>query len=274
MSGINEIRAVARREHRAEQTRTEAEAAWRSAWWDTTMALAGAGREGVLVLLRAAAEELGQSVGYLRQRRLTGAHVDPDLEVRIIKTLPPRASRAWAQAGRRIDQAAADELLANERDQVSVREQTRRMGTQPPSWQREDERTATPEQIQRAVAERPDEVARALGSAPPRAQREFNRAREEGARDRLAAAGQPGNFPERSDGEIAYGQATTDLRRARELVNSARLHLADAALDDELRDDLLAQVDRIEIATRALRQGLSGEIDRELLALLNEGGAA
>ena len=80
MNVIDNVRATARREHAAEHTREEAEAAWRAAWWDTTLAL-GAIPKGQRKLTgeaqRAVTEELGHSSGYLSTRATAGPAVHP-----------------------------------------------------------------------------------------------------------------------------------------------------------------------------------------------------
>jgi hypothetical protein len=142
-------------ERDAEGSRAEAEAAWRAAWWRTTMALGvPTYRPDVTRALDEAERVLGQSRGYISDRRSTGV-VFGDLSIEQVQALPPRLSMVWAtqHAGQRAGSDVLAEVRQAETDGVSLREFAAR-------YKQTFERPTT-EQIVEAVRSSP-EAARAI----------------------------------------------------------------------------------------------------------------
>jgi hypothetical protein len=149
------VKLAAECERDAEGSRAEAEAAWRAAWWRTTMALGvPTYRPDVTRALNEAEQILGQSRGYLGDRRATGV-VFSDLSIDEVQALPPRLSMVWAaqHAGQRAGADALAEVQNAETDGVSLREFAAR-------YKQTFERPTT-EQIVEAIRSDP-EVAQAI----------------------------------------------------------------------------------------------------------------
>jgi hypothetical protein len=142
---------AAREERLAERTREDAEANWRTAWWRTTMALAQAGpdRSAVSAAFDTAERILGQDRSYLSTRRIVGQKLIY-LKVDQLAALPPRLTIEYIRSGGDPD-STVTYITAAEREGVSLRELSVRLGSQVPSWERQDERTATDEQVREAL---------------------------------------------------------------------------------------------------------------------------
>jgi hypothetical protein len=268
---IDEVRELAGREHNAESIRNQANAQWRAAWWDLTMALADvSGAEEIRLAISIAAEELGQSRKWLQSRRSVGQRVDlAGLETDVIRTLPPRLTVQWQGA---ID---ADALLAAERDGVSIRDLAREQGTQVPSWQREGERTVTPEQRTAIAHEeivRNPEIIKGVLASNPDLERVVVRESQERAVERMRDAGvRPNRELELERLSTAALTAVSYMQAAqRNLQASARV-IRDAGLESEDRTVLQGYHDSVEQLLRAFGQALSGDIDAELAALVAQG---
>jgi preprotein translocase subunit SecD len=277
---INRVRELADREHMAETIRNRADANWRAAWWDLTLALSDvAGGDGqVKAAVRAAAEELGQSTKWLYRRRETGLRVNLDqLEGDKIHRLPPRLAVEWTGP---IDAEAADTLLAAEQNGVSIRDLAREQGTQPTSWQREGERTVpepTPERRQEIAREemtRNPTIIRDVLRDDPAVRRTVQVQQNEDARRHLHDAGIRPNT-ELAREEAAFGgviEAMSAMLAAQRNLQIAIRGVRKATLETEDRRLLLSYHDTTERLLKAFGQSLTGDIDAELVDLL-EGGS-
>jgi hypothetical protein len=273
---INRVRELAGREHMAETIRDRADANWRAAWWDLTLALSDvpAGDGDVTRAVTVAAKELGQTTKWLRRRRETGLRVDlSQLEGEKIHRLPPRLSVEWAGP---IDGDAADALLAAERDGVSLRDLARQQGTQPVSWQREAERAGpTPAQRQEIAREeiaRDPEIIKAVLREQPEVEREV--VRDAGVRgvERMRAAGiRPNEELDREEESTFPAITAVSLMQGVQRNLRAAIHaIRDATLDPEDQAILLGYHDSTERLLRAFGQALTGDIDAELARLLEQ----
>ena len=94
------IEQAARAEHAAELTRDQAEAAWRRAWWHTTMKLAEPHRgdkKAIIAAIDTAEAILGHARGSLANRRRAGMRFT-HLKMAQIETLPPSLAMEYAKA--------------------------------------------------------------------------------------------------------------------------------------------------------------------------------
>lgn len=291
------IRDVARRERAAEQTREEADAAWRAAWWATTLALAAI--EGQRETARAFAEvadELGYKTHkYLSHRKATGRRVEVDhLLKAVIHSLPPRLSVVFAsEAGHRIDAQAAEVLLQAERDGVSLREFAKQLDAMPVSWENAEDRAAREraeqdtrdaehaaelervrEEARRgALAEAtPDELGEEYANRPTADKTQFHRASAGASANRLRSEGITPPADRKRDQDGAFITARHELSKAVVAVHSAFDQLVENDLDTEQRGALTGDLDRLNRWTDLIRERLrGGSIDEELAALLRAG---
>ena len=121
------IQRLAQLEAEAEQNKTKAEATWRKAWWETTLALGQiTDRHAISEAQKLVAEVTGTSLRWIQDRTRTGRKLDPTLK--IIRTLPPRITMECVRKGVRIDNAMIDAMLEAERDGVSLREFSASLG--------------------------------------------------------------------------------------------------------------------------------------------------
>jgi len=261
---MNQIERAAAAERAAEQTRTNAETAWRAAWWGTTVALASvpeADKPAVTAAYDAAEQILGQSRSNLAARRRTGLKLsDLGLEAKII--LPPRLTMEYVKANG--DPGKAAQVLADaEARDVSLRDFAAELGTQSPAWQREGERT--PDSVVGNWT--PEQRAEALNKllADENALEAAGLVREED----LAAVGEHG-YDVRFAGHQARGDVwddenncyvAADSDRAREIqIEVAKTLIKDPAIADAVADDpeagghALAALDRSHERFRADRQ--------------------
>lgn len=283
---INKVRELASREHLAEGIRNRAEASWRIAWWDTTLALAAVesvpGGDGAVgEALAAAADVLGQSRRWMGARRFTGLRVDLALTLKEqskIKTVPPRLAVEYARSNQVIDEAAVDALLAAERDGVSIRDLAREQGTQPTSWQREGERTVpepTPERRQEIARE---EIARDPGIVKGvlAGNRDLEREVVQDANvrgvQRMRDAGiRPNEELDAEEQPFASAVSATALMQGvQRNLRAAIIAVRDVRLEPEDQALLLSYRDTTERLLTAFGQSLTGDIDAELARLLNE----
>lgn len=148
------IEQAARREQAAERNRAQAEAAWRQAWWQTTLTLgevAESDRAGVTAVLDTAQAILGQSRGWLSNRRMTG-RLFATLPPGYVHQLPPRLAIAYCQAhGDPVNAVAA--LRDAEQRGLSLRDFSAELGTQPKSWLREGEQHQRPVTVEQLRAQ-------------------------------------------------------------------------------------------------------------------------
>jgi hypothetical protein len=156
------ISSVAQCERDAEHNRSNAEAAWRAAWWRTTVALAQPAPRSAeaSAVLDEAQAILGQSRGYLSDRRGTGNVFGGDLYVDHIQRMAPRLAMVWAaaHAGQKADPSDINEIIAAEDEGVSLRDFAARFGQR-------FERPATP-----SARPTPDQIVEAVRSDPAAAE--------------------------------------------------------------------------------------------------------
>jgi len=147
---------AARAEKRAENDRTAADAAWRAAWWKTTMALAklpATPRTELSQALREVDAVLGQSTAWLSKRRATGKAfvVLKDNE---LSTLPPRKAIEVVVAKVPVTDEVVEMLRESERNEETLRDFSARLtGT---SWS-----VGSDEEIEKALVSKP-ELARKI----------------------------------------------------------------------------------------------------------------
>jgi uncharacterized protein (DUF2267 family) len=270
---IDEVRELAGREHNAESIRNQADATWRAAWWDLTMALADveSGDGQVKLAVEVAAEELGQSTHWLRSRRGAGQRVSlAGLATNVIRTLPPRLTVQWKGA---IDAKA---ILAAERDGVSIRDLAREQGAQVPSWQREGERDGpTPEQRREIAHEeiaRDPEIIKAVLRDQPDVEREVVRESQQRAVERMRDAGiRPNRELDHARMSTAAIAAVSHMQAVQRSLQDAVRAIRDIGLEPEDRVVLQGYHDSAEQLLRAFGQALSGDVDAELAALVAQG---
>jgi hypothetical protein len=137
---MSRIVEVAHAERQAKRSLDEAAAAWRSAWWRTTFALAEPTTpETAQQVLAAAGHVLGHSTRYLGQRRQLGIRLGR-YPLTDIEDLPPRHAMVYIVSAK-ADPARIREVLTDaQARELSIRDFARELGAQPASWQREDER--------------------------------------------------------------------------------------------------------------------------------------
>ena len=127
------IEQAARAELAAEHDRDRAEAAWRRAWWVTTMALAGpreGDRKAISAALDAAEAILGQHRTYLSRRRRAGQHFIK-IGVDQLAGWPPALAMIYADS-RGNPAWAGGALAIAERQGLSLREFSAQVGVTPP----------------------------------------------------------------------------------------------------------------------------------------------
>ncbi len=165
-SPVTTIEQAARREHAAERNRAQAEAVWRQAWWQTTLALATPAetdRSAITATLDTAQRILGQSRGWLSRRRKTGMQF-AKLRRGDIDQLPPRLAIAYCEAhGDPVRAVAA--LRDAEARGASLRDFAAELGIQPKSWLREGEQSQRPVTAEQLTARPPAEQAAVIRRA-------------------------------------------------------------------------------------------------------------
>lgn len=158
---ITPIEKAARQEQAAEKHRAQAEAAWRAAWWQTTLALGAppdSDRQQVTSALDTAQRILGQSRSWLGSRRRTGRMLLTAAPAAAVHQLPPRLAIAYFDA--RADPVHAVRVLRDaEARQLSLRDFAAELGVQPQSWLREGEQGQRPVTAGQLRARPPSEQA-------------------------------------------------------------------------------------------------------------------
>lgn len=274
------IEEAAAAERAAEQTRKQAEATWRAAWWETTLALAEPDRKGeVSRVLDEAAVILGQSRGYLLSRRETGRDF-VDLEVDEIKMLPPRLAIAWSKEhGKPIDAEAAGMLRQADQDGTSLREFIANLGAVPPSTgaERFERPKPTVEQVREAMA---DPVVRREVMADPDTRQAASDAITEQytARStsdpRNALADSEGEQRrEQSEREAAMFDLRDSLNRAAGLMRLALRQAIDLSLEDGERRFVQPAAQEVIEQGGNWQAFITGQSVDAFLASLSEGEA-
>jgi hypothetical protein len=266
----HDIETAALQEAAAEQTRATAEAAWRRAWWETTLALAEPAepdKRAVMDALDTAQRILGQSRSWLARRRAAGRHFSI-LEDAQIWALPPRLAVEYTDAHG--DPAQAVEYLtAAEAQGASLRDVAADLGTQPKSWLREneqDQRPVTAEQIRAALADQAlaDEVFRLgpdAGDATRAARRATEQAYANSARE-MAERRERAERDEQAERNartgLRYLDVEDDLVKAKRLLANAAKIVAVVNWTDEEREFLAHDIAQVRAALGLLEAALSG----------------
>jgi hypothetical protein len=154
---IQQIREVAAVEHAAEETRENAQAQWREAWWNTTLVLAAVedDRRTLNVAYTEAMGNLGVTRSYLSTRRRVGKKllsIGPER----LRTLPPRLALAWVVDCRREADGAYEALREAQEHETSLRDFIKQHGGTPMSTGKERFRNTdgvTPSQREQIVLE-------------------------------------------------------------------------------------------------------------------------
>ena len=245
----------------------------------------------------------------------------------------------YVKAGQPVTDETVTDRLTAERDEVSLRDFARDLGTQPKSWQREDERSTEPtpeqreaiiaaereqweaeqateaaererreaaEREQRETAERerlaaerervehdpevvqrvidkapPEKIAKAFGDRPdvrktvarnPRVVREFDRDRQETAKDHLRRHGITPSSDTPKDETGAWIDARAEIVKASMAVRTAFGLLVDVDLDPEIQARLIEDQTRLARWVELFGERVRGEsIDEELRNLMESG---
>ena len=158
---MSNVERLARREKAAEVAKGKADAAWREAWWATTMALGEVtGRQAIGDAQRLVREVTGQSDGYVKDRTRVGRALG-----RLETTgAPPRMAMEVVRSGVDVTQDVIEEMIQAERDGVSLREFTEQITGN--AWADTPE-GASEATIERIVHAQPVAVARAVVQHPP-----------------------------------------------------------------------------------------------------------
>lgn len=158
---MTDIARLAVREKAAEAAKGKADAAWRAAWWATTLALGEVtGRQAIGDAQRLVREVTGQSKTWVQERARAG-RLFASLET---GGAPPRMAVEVARAGVIVTQDVVDSMIEAEQDGVSLREFTAQITGSAWSDTPEGASEAT---IERIVAAHPGPVARAVIHHPP-----------------------------------------------------------------------------------------------------------
>lgn len=154
---------LARAEKAATEAQETAQADYRQAWWNLTLAMAEAATPSEVY--DEVAPILGLSRSYLSSRRKLAQQVSADvIESGEVYTLPPRKALAWIQAkAGPINHGAVERLRQFEEEGVSLRAMAQELGHNIPSWQNAAQRDAelaaarnaqlTPEIVAKALRE-------------------------------------------------------------------------------------------------------------------------
>jgi hypothetical protein len=284
---LDRIGVAARKELQAAWSKEEAESAWRSAWWETTLALAEPERRpDIAAALDEAGRILKQARDYLHKRRQVGRTF---LEVNLqeTRTLPPTLSMEYALAGGSPEDALATIRSAEQR-KLSMREFIAELQHRPvpqgagheagPDMVAEAVAGLSPERKAEVVAgaledeEVADRVVRdrqaraSLAKAETKAERE----REGTARERYSLA-EPRSDQIGANADLQY--ALTKARSAFEDAAEAADKLAAYGWPDNSREQGAALVQRALAAGEAVKAKLEGrDLDEELAALLDSNG--
>jgi hypothetical protein len=280
------IEQAARREQAAERNRAQAEAAWRQAWWQTTLTLgevAESDRAEVTAVLDTAQAILGQSRGWLSNRRMTG-RLFATLPPGFVHQLPPRLAVAYCQSHGDPSQAVTALRDAEARG-LSLRDFAAELGTQPKSWLREGEqhqRPVTVEQLRAQPAAAQAALIRQALDDPAVASRVFTAPRpalpasppssfpsapalDDGPHPHRPAA-QPVPDPGLPDVLHLLGDARTGIEQA------FRLSVLKGLVGDE---QVLAALSAVEAEAGFLRKYLTGAaVDEAITQIMSDGAGA
>jgi hypothetical protein len=159
MTGITQ---AALAERNAENTRNQALATWRAAWWETTMVLSAVPNESARAAINQAGVILGHSNRYLGQRRLLGQRL-ARYALTEVRGLPPRLAMLYILSVK-ADPARIHEVLEDaQKRNLSLRDLARELGSQPDSWKRQGERNPAHYQTEAgAVISALDNLAKAV----------------------------------------------------------------------------------------------------------------
>jgi hypothetical protein len=263
------IEQAARSEQAAERNRSQAEAVWRRAWWQTTLALGVPDSAGeVTIALDIAERILGQSRSWLASRRRTGRAFST-LPRGQVDALPPRLAIAYTEAHGNPDKAVAVLRDAESRG-LSLRDFAAAMGTQPKSWLREGEQAARPITAEQLTGRPPSEQAVLIRTAlanPVVAGKVFNdptplpRLPDHGPRARPGLPAAPDYHPHRPAAEPVPDLGKPDVLA---LLESVRDGVVQAFKLSVLRNlagdaDVLAAVESLQRETGYLHRYASGQ---------------
>ena len=156
-----DIAVLAQREARAEASKGKADAAWRSAWWATTLALGQiTGKRAVGEAQAIIRETTGQKQDWVWKRTRTGRAF---AGLGASETLPPRMAVEIVQAGIEVTESLAQQMIQAERDSVSLRDFT--AGLTGKAWADTPE-GASEATIEQIVKAQPERVGRAVAREP------------------------------------------------------------------------------------------------------------
>lgn len=272
---VHVIETAARREQAAERNRAHAEAAWRQAWWATTLALGAApegDRQAVTAALDTAERILGQSRHWLSSRRRAGQMLAGQ-PAAAVSQLPPRLAVAYREAGGEPGRAVAV-LQDAEARKLSLRDFAAELGTQPQSWLRENEQHQRPVTIGQLAARPPAEQAALIRQAlldPAVASRVFDGprpalplalpSRDSGPRPHRPLS-RPAPDPGKPDVLALLGTARDDVERAFKLSV-----LRGLAGDEQVLDAL----ERLETEAGFLRRYQTGAaVDEAITQIMSD----
>jgi hypothetical protein len=268
---VTNVMKLAAAEAAAASRRSVAEAAWRSAWWDMTEALADMTDVEWRTRGAVLADVLGVSTSYLGSRRRASTFIaEESRDTDLLRRTPPRLAIEWTYRGkRRLDAAACEHLIAWEAGERSLRELANELGTAGRSW-------ASKEELDRREAEAIGEATGATnGQASIAAIRaalaDPDIAREVAAHGPSAAAIQTAHdqlareltahtrwqpTPTNVTTTNQIGMLTANLLRARELVVEVRRALPDLPLEDTLITGLMQAADQVVVEAALVRDAL------------------
>lgn len=256
---------AAEREHAAERNRTKAEAAWRAAWWKTTLALVDV-PNGDGATLNLIAEKLGQSRKRIEKRRRVGRRTARIAGDPVIYTVPPELAIEWAdEAQRDLDLIAANKMIHAERNGMSRREFAVEIGTAREGVDTAEQRReapATPHQIRRALAD-PAVVREVM--ADPQTREVVNRVENERVNQRFAQAPiERTESTQRADDLAADTEWVAEISKAGGVLATAQALMADAPKSSAARRRGLAALRDLLNRAEAMRDVLALDMDAEL----------
>ncbi len=242
---MTSIEVLAQREAQAEQAKGRADKAWRTAWWETTLALGKVtGKAATGNAQRAVADTLDQSLSWVRRRTMAGRAFD---SLAGIHDAPTRMAVEVVSAGIEPTAELVAEMIQAERDGIGLREFTANLTGK--GWADTPE-GASEETIEKIVEAQPETVARVVANNP-KASEATDRAQMDKALSPHGMSLQDqGGVPDptprwrRMTLNIA-GEIRTVLTMIGDLRDEGQVELADKALAD-LRDVLIDGTARCE----------------------------